>query len=129
VYLEAICYILKYLLLLLLLLLLILFVYIFIIIGSIGGTYMMPVLVVPQVCIGAMGKFQIVPKYTYTDGTPGEPSIDDIMSGNAVPKPSTVMNISWSADHRVIDGATMARFSNQWKKYIESPTSMLTKML
>jgi len=36
-----------------------------------------------------------------------------------------VVNISWSADHRVIDGATMARFSNQWKHYVENPSTLI----
>lgn len=36
-----------------------------------------------------------------------------------------VAYISWSADHRVIDGATMAIFSNLWKLYVESPEAML----
>ena len=39
--------------------------------------------------------------------------------------PVHIMNISWSADHRVIDGATMARFSNLWKSYLEDPSSMI----
>ena len=33
--------------------------------------------------------------------------------------------VSWSADHRVIDGAMMARFSNAWIGYLEQPATML----
>ena len=39
-----------------------------------------------------------------------------------------IMQISWSADHRVIDGATMARFSNQVKKSLENVGAMLVDM-
>lgn len=46
-------------------------------------------------------------------------------SGKASIAPTTIMNVSWSADHRVIDGATIARFSNSWKGYLETPTLML----
>ncbi|KAG6597792.1 Lipoamide acyltransferase component of branched-chain alpha-keto acid dehydrogenase complex [Phytophthora cinnamomi] len=81
-------------------------------IGSIGGTYMSPVLMVPQVAIGAIGKIQKLPRYD--------------AEGNV--EPMRLMNVSWSGDHRVIDGATMARFSNQWKTYLETPVSMLTEM-
>ena len=41
---------------------------------------------------------------------------------------SHVMNVSWSADHRVVDGATMARFSNMWKEFLENPDSFLLAM-
>ena len=38
------------------------------------------------------------------------------------------VQVSWSADHRVIDGVTMAKFSNEWKSYIENPSSMLLSL-
>ena len=44
-------------------------------------------------------------------------------SGSVVPM--SMMQVSWSADHRVIDGATMARFSNAWISLLESPAKML----
>eukprot|EP00027_Filamoeba_sp_ATCC50430_P006869 CAMPEP_0168564316 /NCGR_PEP_ID=MMETSP0413-20121227/13177_1 /TAXON_ID=136452 /ORGANISM="Filamoeba nolandi, Strain NC-AS-23-1" /LENGTH=506 /DNA_ID=CAMNT_0008595973 /DNA_START=43 /DNA_END=1560 /DNA_ORIENTATION=- len=74
-------------------------------IGSIGGTYASPVIVVPEVAIGAIGRMQKVPRFDEKN--------------NVIPV--HVMNVSWSADHRVIDGATMANFSNLWKNYLENP--------
>ena len=32
---------------------------------------------------------------------------------------------SWGADHRVIDGATLAHFSNSWKAFVEEPERLL----
>jgi 2-oxoisovalerate dehydrogenase E2 component (dihydrolipoyl transacylase) len=99
-------------------------------IGSIGGTYMSPVLVVPQVMIGALGKFQLVPRYAAAGDDQHEPVTRDIvLSGKAVVKPTTIMNVSWTADHRVIDGATVARFSNDWKYLLENPSTMLANLV
>ena len=39
-----------------------------------------------------------------------------------------IMQVSWSADHRIIDGATMARFSNLWKSYLENPSLMILEL-
>jgi len=78
-------------------------------IGSIGGTYAKPVILPPQVAIGALGKMVTVPRY----------------SSSGELKPAQMMYVSWSADHRCIDGATMARFSNIWKGYLETPASMV----
>ena len=95
-------------------------------IGSVGGTYAVPVLFVPQVAIGAFGRLQILPRYVGKDGK--VPSMDEIVEGGLTPRPSTVMNVSWSADHRVVDGATVARFSNLWKDLLESPSRMLAEL-
>ncbi|CAB3382486.1 Hypothetical predicted protein [Cloeon dipterum] len=78
-------------------------------IGIIGGTYTKPVILPPEVAIGAIGKIQKVPKFD--------------AKGNVVP--ANVMYVSWAADHRVLDGVTMAKFSNKWKEYVENPHSML----
>ncbi|XP_033115055.1 lipoamide acyltransferase component of branched-chain alpha-keto acid dehydrogenase complex, mitochondrial-like isoform X2 [Anneissia japonica] len=81
-------------------------------IGAIGGTYAKPVLLPPTVAIGALGKIQTLPRFNDDDQL----------------YKSHVLQVSWSADHRVIDGATMARFSNLWKSYLETPSSMILNM-
>jgi len=78
-------------------------------IGSIGGTYAKPVILPPQVAIGALGKVQTLPRFD--------------AAGQVVK--AEVINVSWSADHRVLDGATVARFSNLMKDYIEHPAKMV----
>ncbi|XP_051849212.1 lipoamide acyltransferase component of branched-chain alpha-keto acid dehydrogenase complex, mitochondrial isoform X4 [Antechinus flavipes] len=81
-------------------------------IGSIGGTYAKPVILPPEVAIGALGAIKAVPRFNE--------------KGEVIK--AQIMNVSWSADHRIIDGATMARFSNLWKSYLENPASMLLEL-
>ncbi|KAF8774783.1 lipoamide acyltransferase component of branched-chain alpha-keto acid dehydrogenase complex, mitochondrial-like [Argiope bruennichi] len=78
-------------------------------IGAIGGTYAKPVILAPEVAIGAIGKIQALPRFD---------------SNECVVK-RNIMQVSWTADHRVIDGATICRFSNLWKSYLEDPAIML----
>ncbi|XP_038601808.1 lipoamide acyltransferase component of branched-chain alpha-keto acid dehydrogenase complex, mitochondrial isoform X2 [Tachyglossus aculeatus] len=78
-------------------------------IGSIGGTYAKPVILPPEVAIGALGTIQALPRFNEKG---------EVFKAQ-------IMNVSWSADHRIIDGATMSRFSNLWKFYLENPASML----
>ena len=82
-------------------------------IGAIGGTAATPIINKPEVAIVALGKIQTLPRF------------DD--QGNLVPR--KIMTVSWSGDHRVIDGGTIARFNNVWMGYLKSPTTMLAAMI
>ena len=81
-------------------------------IGSVGGTYCSPIIVVPEVCIAALGSMRTLPRY----------------DEHGQVKPTKVINVSWSADHRVVDGATVARFNQLWKSLIEHPSAMLMEL-
>lgn len=78
-------------------------------IGVVGGTYTKPVILPPQIVIGAFGKIQKLPRF------------DDKQNIVA----TNIISISWAADHRVVDGVTMAKYSNFWKYYIENPIFLL----
>ncbi|SFB90626.1 2-oxoisovalerate dehydrogenase E2 component (dihydrolipoyl transacylase) [Marinospirillum celere] len=81
-------------------------------IGVIGGTVATPIINKPEVAIVALGRIQELPRFN--------------AQGEVVAR--QLMNISWSGDHRVIDGATMARFCNIWKSYLEQPARMLVDL-
>ncbi len=81
-------------------------------IGAIGGTVATPIINKPEVAIVALGKVQQLPRFD--------------TKGHVVAR--SIMQISWSGDHRVIDGGTIARFTNLWKKYLEEPSAMLVAM-
>ncbi|HEY5716886.1 MAG TPA: 2-oxo acid dehydrogenase subunit E2, partial [Motiliproteus sp.] len=81
-------------------------------IGALGGTYMVPVINAPEVAIVALGKTQQLPRF----------------DAQGQVQARSIMNISWSGDHRVIDGGTIARFSQQWQAYLEDPASMLLEL-
>ena len=42
--------------------------------------------------------------------------------------PADVINFSISADHRIVDGATVARFAQRMKQLIENPNLMLLNL-
>ncbi|XP_076905097.1 lipoamide acyltransferase component of branched-chain alpha-keto acid dehydrogenase complex, mitochondrial-like [Bidens hawaiensis] len=78
-------------------------------VGSIGGKSGSPLINVPEVAIIALGRTQKVACF------------DD--DGNAYPVSSMTANIA--ADHRILDGATVAQFCNEWKRLIEKPELIL----
>jgi len=67
-----------------------------------------------MIAIIAMGKIQRLPRF--------------IDSSSMKVEAVQIMPISWGGDHRAIDGATMARFSNTWKYYVENPMTMMFEM-
>ena len=81
-------------------------------VGSIGGTYVAPVLVQSEVAILGIGKAKTIPAFDDDD--------------RVVKK--AVMNFSWSADHRVVDGATMARMAERVRAFVEEPALMMTRL-
>lgn len=81
-------------------------------VGSIGGTYVAPVLVQSEVAILGIGKSRFIPAFDEHERV--------VKKG--------VMNFSWSADHRVVDGATMARVAERVRAFIEEPALMMTRL-
>ncbi|MBN4055595.1 2-oxo acid dehydrogenase subunit E2 [bacterium AH-315-K03] len=81
-------------------------------IGAIGGISATPIINKPEVAIVALGKVQALPRFD--------------SDGNV--EAMQIMTVSWSGDHRVVDGGTIARFNNVWKDYLENPSSMLMTM-
>lgn len=78
-------------------------------IGNVGGTYVSPVIVDREVAILGIGRMRTVPAFDDQD--------------RVVKK--HVCHFSWSADHRVVDGATMARAAEVVRKIVEEPDSMI----
>ncbi|KAL4943356.1 hypothetical protein BDV06DRAFT_211106 [Aspergillus oleicola] len=81
-------------------------------IGNIGGTYVSPVIVDSELAILGIGRARTIPVFDEA----GQVTKDE------------VVNFSWSADHRVVDGATMARMASKLKELIESPERMLLSL-
>jgi Pyruvate/2-oxoglutarate dehydrogenase complex, dihydrolipoamide acyltransferase (E2) component, and related enzymes len=77
-------------------------------IGGIGGEYATPIVNYPEVAILALGQIKEKPR---------------VVDGEVVPR--HVLTLSLSFDHRVVDGAIGARFTNAVKEYLEDPDLLL----
>ncbi|CAG8588785.1 11372_t:CDS:2, partial [Cetraspora pellucida] len=90
-------------------------------IGIIGGTHLSPVIFSQELCIAAIGKIQRLPRF--------EPVKDDF-TGKTTEKviAKHVIPVSFCADHRIIDGVTVARFSEAWKNLLENPALMSVEL-
>jgi 2-oxoisovalerate dehydrogenase E2 component (dihydrolipoyl transacylase) len=81
-------------------------------IGAIGGTIATPIINKPEAAIVALGKLQKLPRYNEKGEVEAR----------------SIMQVSWSGDHRIIDGGSIARFCNLWKSFLEEPSNMLVHM-
>jgi len=85
-------------------------------IGSVGsGTYMQPVLAPPALAMGALGRIRTIPRFR---------DDNDVSSVYA----AQVLTVTWAADHRFLDGATLGRFHNAFSRYVEQPVTMLAHL-
>lgn len=82
-------------------------------IGTITGSFAAPLTLPNQVCIVALGKLSTKPVFN---------------NMNSSFEPKKILPISFGCDHRVLDGATVARFSVAWKKLLENPGLMLIQL-
>ena len=89
-------------------------------IGNIGGRVLGPVIPPDTVCIAAIGRMQALPRVsdTLVDPTTGQKCVVE----------EQVVTVSFSADHRVVDGASVARFFAEWKRLLEDPASMVLSL-
>jgi pyruvate dehydrogenase E2 component (dihydrolipoamide acetyltransferase) len=77
--------------------------------GAIGGHYSTPIINLPEVAILLVGRSRKLPV---------------VMSDNSI-QPRLMMPLSISYDHRLVDGATAARFLNDVIGYLEAPSRLL----
>jgi len=78
-------------------------------IGSIGGLISTPIIYHPQVAILGLGKLVKRPVY------------DD----HGRLKPADIAYLSFSFDHRIVDGAIGAIFGNAVQRHLQSPAMLL----
>jgi 2-oxoisovalerate dehydrogenase E2 component (dihydrolipoyl transacylase) len=81
-------------------------------IGAIGGTIATPIINKPESAIVALGKLQKLPRF----------------NDKGEVEARFIMQVSWSGDHRIIDGGSIARFCNLWKSFLEEPSNMMMHM-
>lgn len=61
-------------------------------------------------------RMQELPRYVYIGG------------GHRDCVPTRLVQMTWGADHRALDGATLAKFSNAVKALIENPERLLLRL-
>ncbi|KAJ1023864.1 hypothetical protein NDA13_004698 [Ustilago tritici] len=84
-----------------------------------GGTYTHPLLPsTGQLVIGALGRSRVLPRFASEIPSLGVSDPDKIVR-------RLIMSVSFTADHRVVEGADLARLVNRWKQLVENPSLWL----
>lgn len=84
-----------------------------------GGTYTHPLLPpTGQLAIGALGRSRILPRFASEIPSLHESDPDKIVR-------RLIMSVSFTGDHRVVEGADLARLVNRWKQLVENPSLWL----
>jgi pyruvate dehydrogenase E2 component (dihydrolipoamide acetyltransferase)/2-oxoisovalerate dehydrogenase E2 component (dihydrolipoyl transacylase) len=78
-------------------------------VGGIGGLVSTPIINHPEVAIMAIGKVVKRPLY----------------DANGLLRPTDVVYLSFSFDHRIVDGAVGASFGNAVIRYLQNPATLL----
>jgi pyruvate dehydrogenase E2 component (dihydrolipoamide acetyltransferase) len=92
--------------------------------GAIGGEYATPIINYPETAILGLGAVKKRPWVVEDERSESSESANgEAVSGEVVPR--HVMTLSLSIDHRVVDGAEAARFTNTLKEYLRDPTLLL----
>ncbi|HEX3600967.1 MAG TPA: 2-oxo acid dehydrogenase subunit E2 [Lacipirellulaceae bacterium] len=76
--------------------------------GAVGGTYSTPIINPPQVAVLLVGRTRAVPQI-----------VDDTVVARLM------MPLSITYDHRIVDGAAAARFTNEMKGFLAAPGRLL----
>ncbi|WP_254542891.1 dihydrolipoamide acetyltransferase family protein [Halomarina pelagica] len=91
--------------------------------GAIGGEYATPIINYPETAILGLGAIKKKPRVVESDASGAHRENGTAVSGEVVPR--YVMTLSLSIDHRVIDGAQAAAFTNRVMEYLEDPSLLL----
>ena len=76
--------------------------------GAVGGEHASPIINYPEAGILALGEIKEKPA---------------VHEGEVVPR--RIMTLSSTVDHRIVDGAIAARFTNELKQYLQDPDLLL----
>ncbi|RNJ25396.1 2-oxo acid dehydrogenase subunit E2 [Halosegnis longus] len=91
--------------------------------GAIGGEYATPIINYPETAILGLGEIKKKPRVVDSESPRDSEANGAAVSGEVVPR--HVLTLSLSIDHRVIDGAEAAAFTNTVKEHLQNPELLL----